>query len=265
MSWSEVDGVQILTSVSHAESERFGRPVRRVIVGRRVHEDTVHLVENVLVEAEAEPNALVIVRVPSDRVDFNAAVIASGAHSLFCGTLMYWDMELPLGAVASVQLGPGVRVWTTAAGNLSEEDRLRAVDLMPDIFDGYQNHYSYNPALPSEVVAEGYREWSARTLSGDGGHVSQVAVNDELAAVASWRVDGDVAEIELAGVMAPWRRRGLYLHLIREIAAEAYELGATRLLISTQAANAAVQAAWTRVGMRPIAAIDTFHVERSPR
>jgi ribosomal protein S18 acetylase RimI-like enzyme len=258
MSWQQVAGENVHAHASPVESQRFGRQVERITAGALSAGTNTDIVDEVLEMVCASSADLVIVRVPSRAVSMASRAHRWGFSPLFCGTLIYWGAGLPLDH-ESLPVSDDWLIRTRSAGDITNEERRAAVALLPDIFAGYTNHYSFNPTLPPRVVEEGYQDWATRTLSSPEGLVTTAAVADEVVAVASWRIEGDVGEIELAGVKAAARRRGAYTALFADILRVATAREVTTLVISTQADNTSVQSAWARIGLVPLLAVDTFH------
>jgi len=136
--------------------------------------------------------------------------------------------------------------------------------LVARVFDGYVNHYTANPLLEPDLALEGYVDWVRRTAQANPDSLGVLAHGERSVGVATWFVDpgGEVVEILLAGLVPEARGHGWYAALLAEVGRVATGLDVPRVVISTQAANVAVQRAWVSAGFKPLAAVTTAHAVR---
>lgn len=266
MSWSSSLQGEVTSTVSPSESLRFARSVTRVELGmgwRDFFDSPEEACTELMANVRRADSDLTIVRLPSEIVSMSAHLVASRRLFLAAGTLIYWQRSLVGSSGSPTEIG--AYSWT--ADTLPEEKLTQLVATVPRIFGGYSNHYSYNDSLPRESVEAGYKEWATSTLRSSNGFVSAIEDETGVSAVASGRFADSsrhVVEIELAGVVAEARRRGVYSRLVAEAMRFAASEGAVQIVISTQAANTAVQAAWAKQGFLPSHSIDTFHLMKEP-
>lgn len=126
-------------------------------------------------------------------------------------------------------------------------------DLVRSAFHGYRNHMSRGPDADHELVVAGYAEW-ARTHIGRTNAACLVLSetgNLGIAAVTAAEGESDTVVVSLAGIVLESRRAGRYGRLLDGVEGWALRLGRTRIRISTQADNVAVQRAWARHGYLP--------------
>lgn len=141
-----------------------------------------------------------------------------------------------------------------------EEEVVRAV--AADAFRGYFGHYHADERLDRAGCDEAYTSWALRSC------VSRAVADEVLVAV----LDGSVAgfatllvngpgegEGVLFGVAQAAQGRGIYRSLVIAGMEWCRSRGATRMVVSTQITNVAVQKVWARVGFEPCHAYYTFH------
>ncbi len=166
-------------------------------------------------------------------------------------TLVYWSAPT-IGAIGS-PLG---------FVSLANEPALTTQwpELVRDVFENYPNHYSASSQFDADDVLAGYVEWGSRAAAESPARCFALVQGGEVMSLATTLVlaDGSL-EVELAGTVTRQRKSGHYRALLQGLLSEASKLGAERLVISTQAANSAVQSAWASFGFRPISAFTTIH------
>jgi RimJ/RimL family protein N-acetyltransferase len=204
----------------------------------------------------------VIARWPSDALWLPARLCRPGHDVVAAGAIVYWGLTVGAGRrPAGAELGVDV---VLAGGPGSAELAPLVDEVVGDSFAGYGNHYAADPLLDPAAAAAGYQEWARRSLT-DGDHAVVVLRDGDGAlglATCARSADGEHVEILLAGMVSRAQGRGLYGHLLAAVEDLAAELGARRLVISTQTHNAKVQRAWARYGLEPFAAYETAHVVR---
>jgi RimJ/RimL family protein N-acetyltransferase len=271
VSWAELAGAGVTHVASPAESDRFGVGIARVTVGAAADPSTrAALLSDALDETSAD---VVVVRYPAVAGDCAAASAAAGRDVLAAGALVYWALA-PAGRPAHVDHPDLAVVGADEAGAPASLDE--AVDsVVRESFDGYANHYTFNPLLDDTAALAGYVDWARRAtapeLSGspvDTEVGTVVLVHREqpvgVATTSSGPESGGGRHVEvlLAGVARRWQGRGWYATLLAGVASRAFDAGASRLVISTQVHNTRVQRAWARAGFEPFAAVETLHLVR---
>lgn len=245
MAWLDFIGGEIKARPSPVESDALGVSTGRVDVPLDYAGDEVPILDAI---AQLDVD-LVILRLPANQSQLSSVVALTLRDStmLHTDTLVYWE----------TQVDP-IRATPHIGGNVPRPPREVRV-AVEEIFAGYRNHYSSNPLLSATSAASAYGDWAARHVLNEQPHRS-ILIDGELAGLATYSVASDHVEVLLAGIRPKFRRQGHYGTLLRAVEAHAVELGIDRLLISTQIHNYAVQRAWARYGMQPVAAIQTFHV-----
>jgi hypothetical protein len=256
VTWLDLHGGGVTVSPSPVETERFGVSIARVMVGLDAAWDDA--VADALAEACARDEDVLVVRWGSGLVQCGAALAASGRAVIPADTLVYWEVATDVLVEADRGLSDELHV---RRGVVAPADLDRIV---AQVFGGYVNHYSANPLLAPDLALEGYVDWVRRTARDDPDTIGVLERANESVGVATWFVDpaGDHVEILLAGLVPEARRHGWYAGLLGEVGRVAAGLGIPRVVISTQAANLAVQRAWVAAGFRPFAAVTTAHAVR---
>ena len=256
MTWLDLLGSGVTVSPSPRETDRFGVSMARVVVGLDAAWDAS--LATALTDACARDEDVLVVRWASDLVQCGAALADSGRDVIPADTLTYWEVATDRLAGAGRALPDDLRVRRDA---IDPADLER---LVAGVFGGYVNHYTANPLLAADLALEGYVDWVCRTARDDPDGLAVLADGDESVGVATWFADptGDLVEILLAGLVPEARGLGWYAALLGEVGRVAAGRGVPRVVISTQAANVAVQRAWVTAGFRPFAAVTTAHAVR---
>jgi GNAT superfamily N-acetyltransferase len=256
VTWLDLHGSGVTVSPSPLETDRFGVSVARVVVGLDAAWDDS--LAGALTAACARAEDVLVVRWSSGLVRCGAVLAASGRDVVPADTLVYWEAATDRLTDVGRDLADDLRV-RRAATDPAELDRLVA-----GVFGGYVNHYTANPLLAPDLALAGYVDWVRRTAQDDPDGVGVLAHGDEKVGVATWFVDpaGDFVEILLAGLVPEARGHGWYAALLAEVGRVAAGSGVPRVVISTQAANVAVQRAWVSAGFKPFAALTTVHAVR---
>jgi hypothetical protein len=254
MTWRDLGGAGVSASVGTHDSNRFGVPMGRVVVGYETQWNGG--VAQQLAGALQRDEQILVVRYPAAMSGCPGVLAASGRSILAADNLVYWEGEPE--AVAK-SCGPPV------GGDVVGGDSVGGADLdkvVAESFRGYVNHYSVNPMLPQDLALEGYVEW-ARQSPPDS--IAVLCSDETPVGVATWVVDkqGGWVEILLAGLVPTARGRGMYSTLLGHVARRTAALAIPRMIISTQASNVRVQRAWVRAGLRPFATVATVHAVRS--
>jgi GNAT superfamily N-acetyltransferase len=256
VTWLDLHGSGVTVSPSPLETDRFGVSVARVVVGLDATWDDS--LAAALAHACARDEDVLVVRWASGLVRCGAALAASGRDVIPADTLVYWEVATDRLADAGRGLADDLRV-RRGTSHPAALDRLVA-----GVFGGYVNHYTANPLLAPDLALAGYVDWVRRTAEDDPDGVAVLAHGEEDVGLATWFVDpgGDFVEILLAGLVPEARGHGWYAALLAEAGRVATDLGVRRVVISTQAANVAVQRAWVSAGFRPFATVTTAHAVR---
>jgi hypothetical protein len=256
VTWLDLHGSGVTVSPSPLETDRFGVTVARVVVGLDAAWD--ESLAAALTAACARDEDVLVARWESGLVRCGAALAAAGRDVIPADTLVYWEVPSDRLAGAGQGLADDLRVRRDPT-DPADLDRLVAA-----VFGGYVNHYSANPLLAPDLALAGYVDWVRRTAQNDPDGLGVLTRGDESVGVATWFVDpaGDFVEILLAGLVPAARGHGWYAVLLAEVGRVATGLDVPRVVISTQAANVAVQRAWVSAGFKPFASVTTAHAVR---
>lgn len=276
MSWSDFATGLGEVRPSELDAARFGLAIARVTVGtawRDGAESVEQLGERLWSRVAADESDVVIVRSPSELAGLPALGLTLPQRTIIpAGCIVYWSVKTGVMSapdhpfrVFVLQDGSSRQVTDEhASGRMADADEL--LELLAASFEGYTSHYSANPLLDSSRIAEGYREWAESTVRSPLGQVYGMMHGDRLVAVAVTKTLDDnpaMREIELAGIDANARGKGLYRVLLQAVDADASRSGIAELVSSTQTHNIRGQRAWAAAGFAPIQSIDTLHVVRT--
>ena len=198
---------------------------------------------------------ITIVRAGVEDVRLAAQLGVENFTSFQADTLLYFEISIE---------DLEDKVISSDLKRLTREDRLLTDSLVKNIFSGYQNHYSANPALVDIDVVAAYQQWTRSSLDLSNRVAYLFAVPDSnpcgLCVVDVEHPFFD--EIILAGILPEQQGRGRYSNMVQEVIRRARRSGKQSLVISTQAANVKVMRSWCRMGFLPTIALNTFHVVR---
>lgn len=171
-------------------------------------------------------------------------------------TLVYYSRGLGDLPAEPASTGPlSIRLATP-------EDAPAVASVAQAAFRAYFGHYHADPRLDDAAADAAYVEWA------QVGVARQTTERPVLVATEGKCVIGfltmrhnseEVCEIVLNAVHPEMQSRGVYSHLVARSLEEARSVGAERIIVSTQIANARVQRVWARNGFVFDRALYTFH------
>jgi GNAT superfamily N-acetyltransferase len=170
-------------------------------------------------------------------------------------TLVYYACDL-----RRVAIPPRDAVIAVRAVRSGDEPAVAAV--AAEAFRGYVGHYHTDPRLDRAKCDEAYVYWARRSCLTPGvADAVLVAEADGVLvgfATLCRRTAGE-GEGVLFGVKPAVQGKGVYRSLMIGAREWWVTAGATRMVVSTQLANLAVQKVWTRLGFEPRGGEHTFH------
>lgn len=144
------------------------------------------------------------------------------------------------------------------------KDNVKIFDeIIPIIFNNYQNHYFSNPFLDKKSIEDGYVEWAKTYSNNDENKISWLVYkNDRVAgfATCAYEKEDKTCEGVLYGVIPEFSGQGLYSDIIRFTQDYFKKLDFETMKVSTQIQNYAVQKVWTREGFHIYDSFETYHV-----
>lgn len=233
--------------LNEVETARFGIVAAKVI-------DFTASPETIAAAAQAKGVQLVTVRIDVADLPRVHALEASGYQLM--DTLVYYSRALD--NFPGLSPSPAGEVLRKATAT----DAHAVGQVAQAAFAGYLGHYHADPRLSSVAADAAYVEWaetSVRTCN---------ASRPALVALHSDRVVGFLTlrlnikseiEIVLNAVHPEVQRMGIYGRLIEQGMAAGREVGCTRVIVSTQINNYAVQRVWARLGFFLSDGLYTFH------
>ncbi|TCP39525.1 GNAT family N-acetyltransferase [Rhodovulum marinum] len=129
-------------------------------------------------------------------------------------------------------------------------------------FAGYLGHYHADPRLGAAAADAAYVEWAETSVQTVGPRrPALVALQaDRVVGFLTLRRNSDTEiEIVLNAVHPEAQRQGLYGRLVEHGMAAGRAAGCTRVIVSTQINNVAVQKVWARQGFCMSHGLYTFH------
>ena len=237
---------------SKTESDRFGFRAMRATV---VEVPTPGALRGMIL---AEDPDLVILRAPADRRSDLGRLSRVGFPNIFADTLVYYTVDLRRHNPAALR-NSDLDFVRVDASVLPELKRLIDVS-----FRHYSNHYDANPFLKRSDFLAGYKEWAVSFGAHRGDERSAWIVRRRGEAIAfctcSWDRESQSAKAVHYGGLPSTAGGGIYGDLIRFTQRHYLEAGCSRMGISTQVENFAVQKVWAREGFVMDEALVTVHI-----
>ena len=138
-------------------------------------------------------------------------------------------------------------------------------EIIPSIFDNYQNHYYSNPLLNRKDILDGYIEWVISSIiQNKKDEITWIVYNNSNKVVGfakcSFNIENSSCEGILFGVLPEYSNGGIYTDLIRFTKNYFTDLGIDTMIVSTQLQNYTVQKIWNREGFFMYKSYDTYHI-----
>ena len=236
-----------MTELSAIDQERFGIATAKAMVSSAADADRA------IDESRALGAKMLIVRCPASELHAAQRLEERGCRIM--DVLVYFSRDLkksPIPADTSDVSLRGVRA--------EDADAVEAV--ARESFKGYIGHYHADARLDRTACDEVYTSWARRScVSRDvAGEVLIAHDGDEILGFATLRMNStEEGEGVLFGVAPPAQGRGIYRSFMIGGMQWCAAQGATRMVVSTQVTNIAVQKVWTRLGFEPQKSYLTFH------
>lgn len=233
--------------LSPIDGERFGISIARVRVEAP---DDLRSVNEFCRESGVD---LLIARCPASELRTAQAMERDGFSLM--DTLVYFARDLHKTPIPS-DVGK-VPIRPVRPG---EEDAVK--DVAAESFRGYFGHYHADERLDRKDCDDVYTSWARRScVSRDVADEVLVAdLDGKVVGFATLRLDSpDEGEGVLFGVAPEAQGHGIYRSFMIRGMEWCASKGATRMVVSTQVTNNAVQKVWVRVGFEPSHAYYGFH------
>jgi hypothetical protein len=227
-------------SISAIDSERFG------VVVARANDVTADAVPAVLAFANENDVELTIARCDGRDQGAARALTAAGL-SMLEGQIVYRGPLAPAGGVTGIREGVS-------------EDREALAELARDAFTDLVGHYHADPRLSPNACRDVYVDWTLRGLAGEAADAFYVAeVDGRPAAFGMFTFRGEDVIFVLSAVAPSAHGRGLYRAMLDRGMAWGLERGAQAVVGVVAHGTVAAHRSLIKAGMRPVAAISTFH------
>ena len=236
-----------MIAVSPIDGDRFG------VVIARDPEVSAATVAPALDYCRAHGVRMLIARCRTE--DITAAQALEDAGGRLMDTLVYWSRRLDGGDLPDHTCKVAIR--PLRAG---DEPEVRAV--AKEAFRDYRGHYHADPRLDPALCDEVYASWAQRScMSRDVAGEVLVADDGHVAGFVTFRRnDSQEGEVVLGGVAERAQGAGIYRSFIVEGMRWCQAQGVSRMVLSTQMTNLAVQKVWSRLGFEPSRSYYTFHL-----
>jgi ribosomal protein S18 acetylase RimI-like enzyme len=236
-------------SYSEIESKRFGYRIFRGMINELNAEELKELILNNSVD-------ITIVRIKSETKAFHHLISSLGFDYIHADTLVYHKADLTKIRVNS--LNNNVEYVKIDSSNINI-----LKEIVPSIFEGYQNHYFSNPFIDKKEIQEGYTDWASSFLREEEGKISwYLKIEGHISGFVTCSFDKSASfgEIVFGGILPQFSGHGLYSDFIRHCQLFFQRMGLKEVLVSTQTQNYAVQKVWAREGFRMSHSYETYHI-----
>ncbi len=233
---------------SPLESKRFSL---RILRGAADKIEPYTLLKNIVLERAD----VAILRIPSTEQHTLHQLSLLGFPIIVADTLVYYDCDL--------QKFPaeGLRNIDLTARIATEADQELLETLIEEIFQNYSTHYYSNPLFDHQLILDGYKEWTLSYLKPEDGRVCFLFYRQgRPIAFATCGLFPTYGEGILYGVHPSAQGGGVYGDLIRYTKNYMVEHGLTKMKVSTQVQNYAVQKVWVREGFFLTNSYCTIHI-----
>lgn len=220
---------------SEVESKRFGLRVFRDGILSVFSPDEI-------VKAFYENKAQIyIFRLPVEWQNLLFELQKLGLEMIVADTLVYYTADLNKIQVPALRNELDFEVCTP--------DHYPLLDSMvATIFKDYLNHYHANPYLDKQNILAGYQEWAREYVKPSGAEKTTFLIRKQgnWIGFATCGFGKEYSEGVLYGVMPEAQGGGIYGDIIRYTQKISQEKGFSKMKVSTQVHNYAVQKVWTR-------------------
>lgn len=237
--------------LSEPDSRRFAY---RIFRGATASPDPYRLLREIV----AQHVDIAIVRSPVGQASSMQPLAALGLPPIHADTLVYYQAALS-DYRARTARNHDLTISEATGADLGGLQQVATL-----AFAGYVSHYSANPLLDAAKSSAGYIEWASGYLTHpEPGKITWVARRgQQILGFVCCVVDRDAAscEIVLNAVHPDHAGGGIYTDLVRHAMTQCSKGGMSKIEISTQIWNHAVQKVWAREGFALHRAYDTYHI-----
>lgn len=196
-----------------------------------------------------------------DTTDRIALVALQAAGFRLVDTVVTLSLWLSAGWSLATESSAHVKLrWATA------EDSITLAELSSAAFSDPAasfNRYLNDGGFSEEQVRRVYGTWARTSIGGPAADATLLSYDDTgMTGFLTLKFPGadGVARVPLNAVAAAHRGRGVYRSLVVEAAREMQRRGASRLDVTTQLQQLAVQKTWWRLGARAISSSYSMHL-----
>jgi len=234
-------------TLSELDQMRFG------ITTAKAYGVTLEKLPEVESFCRANDVSLLIARVHAANLDAVQQMESDGFRLM--DTLVYYAFKY-----ARKPIPPNDSPYTLRLARSGDVERVAAV--AAHSFQGYYGHYHADARLDRDACDATYQDWAVRSVT-DPTMADAVLLVEDGAALLGFatlrRNSAEEGEGVLFGVAPEAQGRGIYKSMMIYGMQWCLEHGATRMVVSTQLTNVAVQKVWARVGFEFDQAYYTFH------
>ena len=237
---------------SKLESDRFQKKIFKC----QTQDIDVKALQKNIIDNEAD---IVFLRMPSNKSNQIQKLDLLGIPYMQTDTLVYYYSDFTkYEPTELINKDVTFKIIENSEINKKEVERL-----VRKIFANYTNHYFSNKYLNKSDITKGYIEWVLGYCGENKGRIAWFVEKNGVYigfATCSFNKEDNISEVVLGGVDSDFSGGGLYGDIIRFTQSYFKSLGISRMRVSTQVQNFAVQKVWAREGFFIKESLATIHI-----
>ena len=235
---------------SKLDTDRFGIRIGRANI------DNKEALPAVFDAVESESIQMLVARCRTD--DFETLHELEKRGALVMDTLVYYQKNLRRAPLP-------VEIKENIVRPIKDSDLPGLAEVVRDTFHNYTGHYHADSRLDRFKADEGYVDWAMKMCESRDAASREVLIAEHPPGVpagfATLRMnDANEGEGVLFGVHPSAEGRGIYWSFMVHGMDWCRDRGASRMVVSTQITNIAVQKVWGRLGFEMIKSYYTLHL-----
>jgi acyl dehydratase len=238
---------------SNKESSRFKMNIYRGSFEYLNKENVKYIKKEIL----TQDIDTVILRIPTEELCNISVIESMGFPYIIADTLVYYDVDFNKYDIKEIK-NKDLEFIQVDDNNKSDLNLL-----VENIFLGYSNHYNSNPYFNKTDIVEGYKEWAIGLIDEENGKLGWLVKKNNNTvgfATCTFNKDENISEGILYGVDSYAAGGGVYSDIIRFTQEYFKKIGITKMKVSTQIQNYAVQKVWSREGFALKKSYNTIHI-----
>jgi len=238
---------------SNKESNRFKMNIYRGNF-ESLNKENIKYIKNKILTQNIDS---VILRIPTEELSNITAIESMGFPYIVTDTLVYYEVDFNKYDIKVLKNKDLEFI------KIDDNNKSKLNLLIENIFLGYSNHYNSNPYFNKKDIVEGYKEWATGLIDERNGKLGWLVKKDNNTlgfATCTFNKVNNISEGVLYGVESFASGGGVYSDIIRFTQKYFKKIGITKMKVSTQIQNYAVQKVWVREGFTLKQSYNTIHI-----